>query len=90
MVGLAGIKEHLSTLLDTLELDARRCAQNPLYASQRGCMHMVFLGSPGTGKTAVAQLVAAALREMGVLRRGHLVVANAFGTNRTVAFSCAS
>ena len=75
MVGLATIKEHLLTLLDTLEMDQRRCASMPGFVSQRGCMHMVFLGNPGTGKTAVAQLVSCVLKEMGVLRRGHLVVA---------------
>ena len=37
-------------------------------------MHMVFLGNPGTGKTAVAELVAVLLKEMGLLRRGHLVI----------------
>ena len=37
-------------------------------------MHMVFLGNPGTGKTAVAELVAVLLKEMGLLRRGHLVL----------------
>ena len=36
---------------------------------------MVFLGNPGTGKTAVAQLIALLFKEMGLLRRGHLVVA---------------
>ena len=109
MVGLANIKAHLSTVLDTLEMDARRRAlyerelaidgsgvaaddsaaagvggatsavgaatHGLLGQRHRGCMHMVFLGNPGTGKTAVAQLVATVLKEMRVLRRGQLVVA---------------
>ena len=75
MVGLDEVKAHLSNMLDTLEMDARRCAQMPGFVTQRGCMHMVFLGNPGTGKTAVANLVAVLLKEMGLLRRGHLVVA---------------
>ena len=73
MVGLGEVKAHLSNMLDTLEMDARRCAQMPGFVTQRGCMHMVFLGNPGTGKTAVAELVAVLLKEMGLLRRGHLV-----------------
>jgi stage V sporulation protein K len=78
MVGLANIKAHLSTLLDTLEMERRRSVTRTGDAcalGQRGCLHMVFLGSPGTGKTAVAELVATVLREMGVLRRGQLVIA---------------
>ena len=74
MVGLDEVKAHLSNMLDTLEMDARRCAQMPGFVTQRGCMHMVFLGNPGTGKTAVAELVAVLLKEMGLLRRGHLVL----------------
>lgn len=35
--------------------------------------HMVFTGSPGTGKTTVARLIASIYKELGVLSKGGLI-----------------
>src|SRR5690606_29169522 len=50
--------------------EQRRAAGLPAPPVQR---HLVFTGSPGTGKTTVARLYGQILTDVGVLPRGHVV-----------------
>lgn len=43
----------------------------------RPCIHMRFLGSPGTGKTTVARIVGKILKEEGILRKGNFIECSA-------------
>lgn len=36
-------------------------------------LHMIFSGNPGTGKTTIARIIGKMLKDMGVLKSGHLI-----------------
>ena len=36
-------------------------------------LNMIFSGNPGTGKTSVARVLSKILKEIGVLKKGHMV-----------------
>ena len=71
MVGLEEVKSSVRSVIDLVEIQKAR--QKHGLPEGKSPLHLVFTGSPGTGKTEVARLVADIYREIGVLRKGHLV-----------------
>ena len=69
LIGLDGIKEELEKIYI-------QNMMNPTVSAE-GAHHMMFLGSPGTGKTTVAKLMAEYFCQAGIIKTPNCVEASA-------------
>lgn len=71
LVGLNNVKEEIRSLINLIKI--RKLRKRMDLPEMDMSYHMVFTGSPGTGKTTVARLVAKIYKELGILSEGNLV-----------------
>ena len=71
LIGLDQVKEEVRSLANFVKVQKQREAKG--LKTPKMSFHLVFTGSPGTGKTTVARIVARIYKDLGVLKKGHMV-----------------
>ena len=74
MIGLTAVKDQIHSIAASIEAARRRAVAG--YAIDKPMQHLVFLGPPGTGKTAVARIVAKIFYAFGLLQTPAVVEAH--------------
>lgn len=72
IVGLESVKDFVRTQHQLIIAnEKRRKAGVVVDATQT--LNMIFTGNPGTGKTTIARVVASMFKDMGLIKKGHLI-----------------
>lgn len=71
LIGLEAVKEEVHSLANFVKVQKQR--EEKGMKTPKMSYHLVFTGSPGTGKTTVARIVARIYKDLGILKKGHTV-----------------